>query len=324
MSASAAARLTRLLALVPWLVSHEGVTMQECAEHFGVTQDELQEDLWQVIVCGLPGYGPGQLVDIQFWDEDDEVRGDGVIRVVDPQTLGRPLRLTHAEALALLVSLRTLAQLPGVVDRDAIITAAAKLEAATSGEVRDIRVDVDVPADVRAAVDTALAGRRELEITYASATRDEVTRRRIQPVRLHAIDGLVYLEAYCLLADARRTFRLDRVVNAEVGRPIDGATEPSRDEGADRPAAPAPATAWAVVDLAPTARWVMDVHGAAAAPPEDGAAPEGWTRVRLPLHSLDWATRLVLSLRGGAAPVNPPELASAVALAAAAALAAYP
>ena len=90
---SAQARLTRLLALVPWLVAHDGVTIRECAAHFGVTEEVLQEDLWQLVVCGLPGYGPDQLVDIQFWDDDDAVRGDGVIRVVDPQTLDRPMRL---------------------------------------------------------------------------------------------------------------------------------------------------------------------------------------------------------------------------------------
>ena len=47
-----------------------GVTIAECAEHFGVTEEQLQEDLWQLVVCGLPGYGPDQLVDIQFWDDE--------------------------------------------------------------------------------------------------------------------------------------------------------------------------------------------------------------------------------------------------------------
>jgi predicted DNA-binding transcriptional regulator YafY len=66
---SAADRLSRLLALVPWLIAHDGVTIAECADHFGVTPEQLEVDLWLLVVCGLPGYGPDQLVDIDFWDD---------------------------------------------------------------------------------------------------------------------------------------------------------------------------------------------------------------------------------------------------------------
>jgi proteasome accessory factor C len=275
-------------------------------------------------VCGLPGYGPDQLVDIQFWDDDDTVRGDGVIRVLDPQTLDRPLRLTHQEALSLLVALRTLAQLPGIEDRGALVSAAAKLEAATAGEdvEREVHVDVAVPEDIRVAVDSALADRRQLDITYASAARDEVTERVISPLRLQAVDGIAYLEALCHSAGAVRTFRLDRMLTATVGGPIDHdllATGP----GEPPEAAPhrGPTTPTATLQLQPAARWVVDVHRGTllAEDPVSGTAT-----VLLPLHSLDWGVRLVLSLTGAAAELDPPELGEAVAAAAGRALASYP
>ena len=318
---SAQARLTRILALVPWLVAHDGVTIGECAAHFGVTEEVLQEDLWQLVVCGLPGYGPDQLVDIQFWDDDDAVRGDGVIRVLDPQTLDRPMRLNHQEALSLLVALRTLAQLPGLEDRDAIVSAAAKLEAASAGsEVeREVHVDVAVADDVRAAVDTALADQRVLDITYASATRDEVTSRVIQPTRLHAVDGIAYLEAFCRAAGAVRTFRLDRMLTATVGEPFGSDATASGASGGDEAVREPVRTATLRVE--PAARWIVDVHRGAMVidDPDSGTAT-----VRLPLHSLDWGVRLVLSLRGAAVALEPPVLVTAVADAAAAALASYP
>lgn len=318
---SAQARLTRILALVPWLLAHEGVTVGECAAHFGVSEEVLQEDLWQLVVCGLPGYGPDQLVDIQFWDDDDTVRGDGVIRVLDPQTLDRPMRLTHQEALSLLVALRTLAQLPGIEDRGAIVSAAAKLEAATAGPdvEREVHVDVPVAEDVRTAVDAALDGQCALEITYASATRDEVTQRVVQPSRLHAVDGIAYLEAYCRSAGAVRTFRLDRVLAATVGEPFatgPGAAGEAAPEAADREP---PRTATLRVE--PAARWIIDVHRGS---PVSDDAVTGAATVRIPLHSVDWGARLVLSLRGAAVALDPPELVTAVADAAAAALASYP
>ncbi len=211
MSENAGDRLTRLLALVPWLLAHDGVTVAECAANFGVSAEQLERDLWLLVVCGVPGYGPDQLVDIQFWD-------DGVIHVLDPQTLGRPLHLTHEEAVTLLVALRMLAQLPGIEDHDAIVTAAAKIErvASEGASARFVTVQVSVPAEVTQAVDEALAQGRDLHLVYAAATRDEVTERTVHPERLLVVDGIGYLEAFCTSAEARRTFRLDRVITARV------------------------------------------------------------------------------------------------------------
>jgi proteasome accessory factor C len=310
-TAGAGERLSRLLALVPWLVAHDGVTMAETAAHFGVSEVELERDLWLVVVCGIPGYGPDQLVDIQFWD-------DGVIHVLDPQTLEKPLRLTHEEAVTLLVALRMLAQLPGVVDRDSILTAAAKIERLTNetASSRFVAVQLNVPLSVTAALDLALAEGRELAIRYAAATRDEVSERTVRPIRVLVVDGIAYLEAYCTSAAALRTFRLDRVLEAHVGDivPADAA-EIEMD-----PEPPAEQT-WAVLALDPSARWVIDVH---AGTETSGTEVDGRTVVRMPLHSLDWATRLVLSLRGAAIAREPAELRSAVAEAAEAARAAYP
>lgn len=306
---SATERLPRLLALVPWLSAHDGATIAGTARHFGVSEEQLEKDLWLLVVCGLPGYGPDQLVDIDFWD-------DGVIRVIDAQTLDRPLRLTADEAVTLLVALRMLAQVPGVEDREAILTAAAKIErvAADAASAGVVAVEVDVPAQVSAAVDEALSERRELSIRYAAATRDEVTDRVIRPERLLVIDGVAYLEAYCATADAQRTFRLDRMVTAAVGDAV-------KDERSTPEALPSPKAApFAVLDLDPSARWLIDVHDAVV----EGEGASGRTRVRLPLHSMSWGTRLVLSLQGSAVAVSPPELVAEVAQAAEAALAAYP
>jgi len=302
-----------MLALVPWLTAHPGVSVAECAAHFGVSEEQLQKDLWQIVMCGVPGYGPDQLVDIQFWD-------DGVIHVLDPQTLDRPLRLTHEEALSLLVALRMLAQLPGIEDRAAIASAAAKLERAASdaGSERFVVVRVDVPAEVTDAVDRSVAEGRALEIRYASATKDEVTERTVRPIRLFTIDGVSYLEGFCMSAQAVRTFRLDRVLAARVGDPL-----PETDDSAlpGPPPSDLRAGRTALLEVDPSARWIIDVHDGELV--ADGL-PGGCATVRLPLMSDAWAIRLVLSLHGAARVVEPRDLAGAVAAAARAARAAYP
>jgi len=312
-SAPSGERLARLLALVPWLVAHDGVTIGECAAHFGVTEEQLERDLWLLVVCGVPGYGPDQLVDIDFWD-------DGVIHVIDPQTLGRPLRLTHEEALTLLVSLRMLAQLPGVDGRDAVVTAAAKLErfAGEGAGARHVAVQVDVPVAVTAAVDEALRDRLELHLTYAAATRDEVTTRTVEPRQVLAVDGIGYLEAYCRSAGALRTFRLDRIVTAETGVPLPpAASGPVEGDSSGTRSEPE----WAVLEVGARSRWLLDVHPGTTVVSAPGEEP---VVARVPMLSLDWAVRLVLGRAGDVRALAPPDLVSAVREGAAAALAAYP
>lgn len=316
MSETAAARLSRLLALVPWLMGHDGVTLGECAAHFGVSELQLQEDLELLIVCGRPGYGPDQLVDIQFWDDDFEIRLDEQIHVIDPQALAQPLRLSHEEALTLLVALRMLAQVPGVVGRDAIVSAAVKLEVASqsSDTAREIAIRTDVDDAVRAAVDGALAENRQLAIRYASGTHDEVTERIVVPARIVTVDGISYLEAYCHQAQAIRTFRLDRVLEASVG-PAEG----PQPESADGDSVDAPVIV-AVLDLEPGARWVVDTHRATPR----GPGADGTLRVELPVLTVEWGARLVMSLRGQARAVSPADLVHAVARGARSALGSYP
>lgn len=313
MSGTAADRLSRLLALVPWLMARDGVTMTEAAAHFGVSEEQLDLDLWLLVVCGAPGYGPDQLVDIQFWD-------DGRIHVIDPQTLKHPLRLSQEEALTLLVALRMLAQVPGVEDRNAIVSAAVKLEraASASDSGREMAIHVTVDPDVTRVFDEALATGREVTIRYASATKDEVTDRTIRPRRLFTTDGVTYLEAFCLSAEALRTFRLDRVLEATLGEPFLLETAADSVGG---PSAPRTPLETAVLAVDPSARWIIDVHQATEAA---AARSDGRSVVRLPLHSFDWGVRLVLSLRGSATVLEPADLVEAVAGAADAALAAYP
>src|SRR2546423_13616317 len=105
-------RLGRLLNLVPYLLARPGIRIVEAAADLGVTEKQLREDLELLWVCGLPGYGPGDLIDMAL-------DGDRVT-ITYPAGTDRPLRPTRAEALALPVALRLLAEPPGVGRPDAL------------------------------------------------------------------------------------------------------------------------------------------------------------------------------------------------------------
>ena len=305
MSVTAGQRLSRMLALVPWLVAHPGITITETAAHFGVTEKELEDDLWLVILCGVPGYMPDQLLDIDFWD-------NGRISVIEPLTLTKPMRLTHDEALTLLIALRVMAQIPGLDDHESVLSCIAKLERTIDTHARTDIVDVSSTVSPQVSALLNSSKKSALEISYTSGSDDRESQRVIQPRRTFSVDGIVYVDAYCYSAEAFRTFRLDRITEArEVETPHE--IPESEPTGSDQKA-----PSWDVIlDLAPSARWIVDVHSA------DVLSTEPY-RVRLTAFSHAWAARLVMSLQGAATVVEPASLRAAVLTSAREARSAYP
>src|ERR1700712_5411047 len=120
-------RLPRLLALVPYLQAPPGISAADAALDFDITEDQLRRDLTLLWMCGLPGHGPGDLIDLSFEGE--------TVSVIFDAGMSRPLRLTGEEALALIVALRTLAETPGLTDTEAVQRALAKVEQAAGGAV---------------------------------------------------------------------------------------------------------------------------------------------------------------------------------------------
>ena len=125
-------RLVRLLNMVPYFQANPRVTRSQAASDLGVSLKQLGEDLDQLWLCGLPGYGPGDLIDFEF-------TGD-TVEVTFSAGMDTPLQLTSPEATGLLVALRALADIPGVVDPEAARSAIAKIEAAAgaAGHGNDI------------------------------------------------------------------------------------------------------------------------------------------------------------------------------------------
>lgn len=317
MSLGATQRLSRLLAMVPWLLRRQGVPLTEAAHHFGITEAQLVKDLELLFVCGTPGHMPDDLIEAD-WES-------GRIYLGNADQISRPLRLAVDEAVTLLVGLRTLAQVPGLHDTQALDSATAKLSAAVgdaAGVADALSVDLSRGARevVLATVREALARRRRLHLRYLVPSRDETTERDVDPMRLVAVEGRWYLEGWCHRAEAVRLFRIDRVVGVEVldveGVPPKGAEGRDADEALFTPS---PDDVVVVLDLAPQSRWVTDYY------PVDGVEerPDGWLRVRLRAADPIWVPRLVLRLGGGARVVEPAHLAVRTGALAETALAAY-
>ena len=311
-------RMTRLLALIPYLAARDdGVAVTEAARDFGVTERQLRSDLELLWMCGLPGYGPGDLIDLSF--EGDRVR------VTFPAGMVRPLRLSTDEAVALVVALKTLLELPGLAERDAVSRALAKVSAVAghaADRVTPVAVSVDAREEALAVVRDGLERKRALHLHYYVPTRDERTERTVDPMRLLLVDGKWYLEAWCRRAEGVRLFRLDRVddvvVLDERAAPPPQAHERDVDNGVYQPDPGSPAVR---LRLSRGARWVADYYPVDSVSAVDD--PPGGLAVTVRTQDLAWARRLVASLGGEALVDEPADLAGQVAADARAALARY-
>lgn len=315
--ARASARLQRLLAVVPYVVQHPGVRVEELAELFGADPTTLAADLNLLFLSGLPPYGPGDLIDV---DIDEE----GRVTIGMADYFARPVRLSTSEALALYLRGKALLGAPGLEEAPALASALEKIEQAIGREVLgDLAGRVAVGEEsaasgsVLATLRRAVEERGRLAITYYSAGRDEVTERRIDPEHLFSALGNWYVVAWDLGAGDERTFRADRIRDAaRSGERF----EPRGLAGAGRPLyTPSEADVRVRLRLGPGARWVAEYYETE----QVRESPGGELDVVLPTRDLAWVAKLVLRLAGEATVLEPAELATLVRDQAGAALSHY-
>jgi proteasome accessory factor C len=207
MSARTEVRIARILAMIPYVVGRDGASIEDLRERFGYTSNaEVVKDLQLIFLTGLPGYGPGDLIDVDIFE--DEVTIDSA------DYFGRPMRLTPSEALGLLAAGSTF-----IASNQAspeLRSAIDKLSHAIGAEVDD-RVLVDVPTPH--AVDllrTAITETRVVEITYVAMATNERTTRLVEGESVFFNLGTWYLSGFCRYADADRLFRVDRIDTVRI------------------------------------------------------------------------------------------------------------
>lgn len=312
-------RLPRLLALVPYLQARPNIELAEAAADFGVSETQLRRDLTLLWMCGLPGHGPGDLIDLSFEGE--------TVSVIFDAGMSRPLRLTAEEALALVVALRTLAEAPGLADTDAVQRALAKVESVTGGSVDGdtVTVELDHSERLLPVLQRAVDERHALQMRYYSASRDENTERTVDPLRVFTADGRGYLEAWCRRAEGMRVFRVDRiddvVVLDEPAAVPDGAQLRDLSEGVFQPASEHLLVG---LRLGPAYAWVADYYPTEDAVDEPDQSGGAGLRIELRVADPGWVRSLVLGSAGQVEVLSPDWLAEGIRSEAERALAAYP
>jgi proteasome accessory factor C len=303
--------------MVPWLLNRQGVEIEEAAREFGVTGAQVEADLALLFLCGTPGGYHGDLIEAE-WES-------GRVYLGNADTIKRPLRLGVDEALALIVGLRALATVPGIGERDAVVRALAKLEAATgsasAGSSRiQVVIDEGKGKEALALAQQALAAHRRVHLRYLVPGRDESTERDVDPMRVISFDAEWYLEGWCHRAEDVRLFRVDRIDSLTIldadGTPPATAKPRDLDSGVFTPHADDQLVR---VALGPGAAWVSDYYPTESVEP----VPGGGAVIALRTADTAWLRRLMWRLGSQATVLEPAELALAVRQGARSALDAY-
>jgi proteasome accessory factor C len=210
MSESALDRTARALDLVPYLLEHQGISIAELAQVFGVSEKQMNDDLILIHMCGLPGYTPLELIEMYY--------EDGYVTVSDPQSLTKPRSMNRSEITSLLVSLDLLKSLRSDAIADEIEALKTKLRESLFFENPYVVVGEKKSSDAVEKLERAIAKGNALKIVYLSGSKDESSERLILPLEIYQSNNNTYLNAWCQSSKGERTFRVDRIASFETSK----------------------------------------------------------------------------------------------------------
>ena len=285
-------RLERLVSMVPWLIEHNGATLDELVDRFQYPRETLLNDLTKILFfVGPHPHTPDNLIEINL--QDDEVW------ISQANYLARPLNLTYSEAFSLLAKGKMLLELTDDNPAHSSLATALEKVANCIGANQDqVVVDPGVrDTEIYSITNESLLNRKKMLISYYSFNEDYSSERIIQPLGLGINDRYLYLRAYCDMACDLRTFRMDRIIHAEIS---DENIDIELLEGLEAEPARNPihlefqfsSEGWATLLIKETDSWIISKYPTTSVIEKQGNMIE----VTLPVSSNIWLGRLLLQL----------------------------
>ena len=213
--ADAKDRIQRLLLLLSYVRRHQGAKVADVATAVGLSVDELKRTIPELSLCGKPPFNPGDLIDV--W-----IDGEDRVHVDFDQALGRPLRLTQEESLALAVALRALAASHAGDWSDTARALLDKLKGLLGGRTEELERRFALESEDRfyeerfRALQRGFEEHRSVEIVYYTAERGEVSRRRLDPYGLVQFLGAWYVVGHDDRRGEVRIFKVERIGEAQL------------------------------------------------------------------------------------------------------------
>lgn len=199
-------KLKRLFQLMMFVYEKKQFTIRELAEEFDVSRRTVIRDLMELSELGVPLYS--------------EVGAAGGYRVLRNHMLP-PIRFTESEAFALFFASQSLKYYRSLPFAGETSSALLKFYHYLPDDVKN-KIEamkrrlvfwvpphqINVPC-LQPLLEAAIA---QTVITIVYDGQRGHHSRRVQPIGLYTMNGLWYLQAYCLDKQTERVFRVDRVL----------------------------------------------------------------------------------------------------------------
>lgn len=324
MTPRSAASAETMLTVLAYFQDRGPIAVSEAAADLSMSEHQLRATLNQLWMCGLPGYSPGDLIDLsfssspavepdnpfegdEFYGEESaatELGGDAFddsddnpvetaeyVELTHSAGITRPLRLTFDEAVSLKIALSMLVGREELVDQRGVHEALQMLDAITTPTTSLAAAGVNWDDDVikNSNDDTAQILRRAAEQRRAvrflyHSASSDTSRIRIVD------DARVFLEGeHTYLRGFDRNVSQWRIFRVDRIADIED-FGPSREplsepqEHLDSPQE----GEWAL--LRADAQWLLDEFPFA----DTRQSPSGETRVLIPYFDRDWLRRFLL------------------------------
>ena len=205
MSETAIARAVRTFDLIPYILNNPGVSIRELAQEFNADEKQISDDLQIAFMCGLPGYTPYELIELQV--------SDGYVTVREPQVLDKPRSFSASEQLALSLGLQMIENSTNKTEiRLLISNLIRKLNISNIAKVA--LASESINAEILNTISKSISKKTVVNIVYLSKLTGQQSERDIYPYRVYLENGMRYLEAFCLRSQGNRTFAVANILQA--------------------------------------------------------------------------------------------------------------
>jgi proteasome accessory factor C len=218
MAESALNRVARALDLVPYVTENPGVAIEELADKFQVSTQQIVKDLELIFLCGLPGYTPYELIDLTF--------EDGVVTIIEPQLLDKPRQFSETEAVIITLGLNLLRDASSDVEQESTINNLLHKLSEKFSSIINTDISQEIKPKFYAQIVEAIKENKLLKFRYQALSDDSISLRQVKPNRVIYKHGFYYLIATELKSDDERTFRLDQIINLEVQDAVTESNQP--------------------------------------------------------------------------------------------------
>jgi len=198
----------RLLDLVPFLLSHQGISLADLAKHFKVESDVIIDDLNTLWMCGLPGYTPLELIDLAF--------DSGYVTIRNAAPLAYVRTMSSAEIVSLTLGLDLLRENSEKLGEDQ----SNRIERLSALLRKQIGEQITIASSShtahRSVVALSISQRVPVQMTYYSSNSDYKSQRVVTAYDFFQENEVEYFQAYCHSSKGMRTFRVDRIVEVSL------------------------------------------------------------------------------------------------------------